>query len=83
VEIVGITDEALKSIARLQNLRELKLRSVGITDAGLDEILKLPKLTSLQLLDNGRIDDEAAKEKFAAKKYNLLTIGKTKGELQE
>ena len=84
VEIIpGVTDEALKSIAKLQNLRELKLRSVGITDAGLDEILKLPKLTSLQLLDLAGIDDAAAKEKFAKKNYKTLTIGKTKGELQE
>ncbi|MCL2305453.1 MAG: hypothetical protein FWC43_08935 [Planctomycetaceae bacterium] len=83
VEIIEITNEALKSIAKLQNLRELKLRTTGITNAGLDEILKLPKLTSLQLLDNAGIDDAAAKEKFAAKKYSVLTIGKTKGEVPE
>jgi hypothetical protein len=49
----------------------------------LGEILKLPKLTSLQLLDNAGIDDVTAKEKFVAKNYKTLTIGKTKGELQE
>ena len=83
VEIVGITDEALKSIAKLQNLRELKLRSVGITDAGLEEILKLPKLTSLKLLDNVGINEAAAKEKFAAKNYNTIEIGRSRGETQE
>ena len=83
VEVVGITDEALKSIAKLQNLRELKLRQVEITNAGLDEILKLPRLTSLQLLDNGRVDEAVAKEKFAGQNYRVLTIGKTKGEVQE
>jgi len=84
VEVMpGVTDEALKSIAKLQNLRELKIRSTEITNTGLDEILKLPRLTSLQLLDNARIDEDAAKEKFAKKNYRVLTIGKTRGEVQE
>jgi len=84
VEVMpGVTNEALKSIAKLQNLRELKLRSVEITNEGLDEILKLPRLTSLQLLDNGRIDDVAAREKFAAKNYKTFNIGKTRGDVQE
>jgi hypothetical protein len=84
VEVIpGVTNEALKSIAKLQNLRELKLRSVEITNEGLDEILKLPRLTSLQLLDNGRIDEAAAREKFAGKNYRTLTIGKTRGDVQE
>jgi len=35
------------------------------------------------LLDNSEIDEVSAKEKFAARKFNLLTIGRTKGAVSE
>ncbi len=83
IEIIAIGDESLKSIAQLPNLKELKIGTTNITNAGIEELLKLPKLESLRLLDNPNIDSEAAKAVFASKKFKVLDIGQSRGEVQE
>ena len=39
-----ITDESLKDVAKLQNLRHLYLKNTQITDEGLKDVAKLHKL---------------------------------------
>ena len=78
-----ISNESLKAIATLPNLKELKLKATSITNDGLDTILGMPKLTKLSLLDNDKIDSKAAEEKLKSKKFELLNIGKTRGEVEE
>lgn len=45
----GITDKALKTIAKVDSLEQLGLTGTGITDQGLVELARLPNLRILQL----------------------------------
>ncbi|MGL6225548.1 MAG: leucine-rich repeat domain-containing protein [Thermoguttaceae bacterium] len=83
LQIVPISDATLPIIAKLPNLKELKLATTEITNDGLKALLDAPKLESLILLDNAAIDADAAKELFAGKKYKVLNIGKSSGEVSE
>jgi len=51
-----VTDEGVKSIARLKNLDNLIIRNAHLTAACMKEIASLPKLKSLDLLGNAVTD---------------------------
>ena len=51
-----ITDESLKDVAKLQNLRHLYLKNTQITDEGLKDVAKLQKLKLLFLIDTKNTD---------------------------
>ncbi|MGL6195403.1 MAG: hypothetical protein ACRC2T_11340 [Thermoguttaceae bacterium] len=77
------TDESLKTIAQLKNLKELKIALSAITDKELKLLVDLPKLESLQLIDNGSVDEKVAREIFANKKLKVANFGKTSGDAAE
>ena len=72
-----ITDEGLKDLAKLQNLKTLFLGGTKITDAGLKEVTKLQKLKWLDLV-NTQITDAGLKELVKLRDLQLLDLYGTK-----
>ena len=68
----NVTEAGLKDVAKLPNLKELRIRdSEELTAEGLKELAKLQKLTSLNL-ESPRITDAGLKE--LAKLQNLTSL---------
>ena len=57
----GITDEGLKEVAKLENLKHLSSGLTQITDEGLKEIAKLQRLTEL-FMENTKVTKEGVAE---------------------
>ena len=72
-----ITDEVLKKVAKLQNLKKLGLTHYKITDAGLKEVAKLQKLSFLHL-NNTKITDAGLMEVAKLQKLGFLYLLGTK-----
>ena len=71
-----ITDEGLKDVAKLHNLKSLSLDRSNITDAGLKEVAKLQNLKYLSL-DNTRITDAGLKEVAKLQNLKWLMLDRT------
>ena len=67
-----ITDEVLKKVAKLQNLKKLALTDYKITDAGLREVAKLQKLEELRLEGTQITDAGVAELKKALPKCFIV-----------
>jgi Leucine-rich repeat (LRR) protein len=72
--IPQMTDETVKVIAALPNLKELTVRSTAVTDACIDIILAMPKLQTLTFKENGKVSDSGLK-KLSSKKWTKLDTG--------
>ena len=73
---VPMTDESLKVISPLPNLRDLSIRSTDITDAGVDALLSMPKLERLALRDNAGLSN-TGRQRLREKGYTRLDFGAT------
>ncbi len=73
---IPMSNKSLETIGKLENLRELSIRTTDITDAAIDPILALPKLQRLTLKDNAKIT-ESGKQKLRdnAAKFAKLDLG--------
>lgn len=57
----GLGDDAIRSVAGLESLRELWIGECGTTDAGVKQLHELPNLTALTLRQEVRLTDAALK----------------------
>jgi len=73
----GVTDEGLKSIAQMPNLRKLQLEGANITDAGLKHLSGLKNLTDL-ILNNTKVTDAGMEAVSQIPKLQNLTLFGTK-----
>ncbi|MGB0587211.1 MAG: leucine-rich repeat domain-containing protein [Limisphaerales bacterium] len=74
----NVTEAGLKDVAKLPNLKELRIRdSEELTAEGLKELAKLQKLTSLNL-ESPRITDEGLKELAKLQELKELNLSYTK-----
>ncbi|MEI8379492.1 MAG: hypothetical protein WCJ09_05155 [Planctomycetota bacterium] len=55
----SLSDEILKNICALPNLRTLRLHESGVTDEGLRYLERHPHLTNLQIYQEGRLTEAA------------------------
>ncbi len=70
-----VTDETLRYLAGLKELRELDLNNTQVTDAGLKELSELPKLRDLRLART-RITDDGFRQ-YLLGKESLLNLDLT------
>ena len=78
LDLSKITDDGLKEVAKLQELKYLSLNTTGITDAGLKEVAKLQKLNTLNLNGCEQFTDTGLKELGKLKKLEWLYLYSTK-----
>ena len=71
-----ITDEGLKDVAKLRNLKFLDLTETQITDAGLKEVAKLQKLEQLYLIGT-KITDAGLMDLAKLQKLKRLALNRT------
>ena len=71
-----ITNEGLKGVAKMQNLKTLALTNTKITNAGLKEVAKLQNLESLYLKST-QITDEGLKEVAKLQKLTRMDLSGT------
>ena len=74
LDLSKITDEGLKELAKLQELKYLSLVTTGITDEGLKEVAKLQNLNTLNLNGCEQITDMGLKELGKLKKLEWLYL---------
>ena len=72
---VDVTDDTLKYLASLKQLRELDLNGSQVTDAGLAKIAQLPKLQDVRLART-KITDEGFREHLFGKE-SLMNLDLT------
>lgn len=73
-----VTDETLKYVSQLKNLRELDLSESSISDDGLAVIMSLPKLTSLRVSGTAITDAGFSTHIAPAKGLLKLDVQRTK-----
>ena len=73
----GITDEGLKNIAGLTELRKLELEGTNVTDAGLKHLAGMKNLTSL-ILTGTKVTDEGMIELTKLPKLDTVSLFDTK-----
>jgi len=70
----GFTDQALKEVKELKNLRYLSLLHTSITEAGLKELEQLANLEHLTLFGNKTTKDSAPRLHQALPKLDVQTF---------
>jgi hypothetical protein len=71
----GVTDEALKEVARVRSLRTLVLHQTSrVTDAGIKELGNLPELSAL-ILHRVKLTDQGMKGLAPLRKLTHLNLG--------
>lgn len=73
----SVTDEGLKSIAGMVNLKKLMLNETAVTDAGLETLSVLPNLESLSLFGT-EVGDEGLKSLAKVSSLQSLYLSGTK-----
>ena len=69
-----LSDETVKVLAQLPQLKELSLRTTDVTDACVELLLAMPHLQSLTLKENIQVSWEAA-QRLQSRQWNRLDIG--------
>jgi len=71
-----ITDEGLKHLKGMRNLKDLRVGSHGITDKGMEQLAGFEKLSNLTV-DNSKITDSGLKNLKDLKNLNALGLRNT------
>lgn len=70
-----VTDDTMKLLADLPDLRELDVNDTAITDAGLERIAALPKLETLRIARTKVTADGVGKFVLTSKTLKQIDVG--------
>jgi len=77
LNVSGVSDKELNTIAGCKNLRELIIPASMLSDDGVAALAKLPRLEALDLSENPRLTDKAVATIAGLERIERLYLGKT------